>query len=532
MIYSKFLTTFCVQGKTMSKSIRITIDPTQIEQIKSIHNDIIPVLKSFLYHNEECGIWHANNCYKYEHNKVNYKFTFTQSLLKRNAKDNYRFELFNLFEKPLGKGAYGLVFPINGTIKFTYDELVLKQGNRRLVKIQASHSVGGKINVRNEFIKLLQAGHLHPKPPVFNEDLSYLVMNRAKGISLEQLLHPQKRKEFINLYAKLTISKRLELFHQILLAIKHQIKDRKLVHRDIKPGNIIIDLETDPPTVVNIDYGFAINYGSQDHRRLGTRAYRAPETFLNIPIYTFESDIYATARVLSYLFGDFYSNYYITRSKSWNQIKRKSTNKYLFSAPEIALFLNDEEQFVIRGILSDMLHETPEKRPSIEQVIERFSLINIKKYKNAENAVHNIPDFKYQLNKQINSTHTQLLLLREKYLDLLRRECLDAAETMNNLISKLTIYTHFLQENPTPYVLQNYRLCCVKEINLAKEKLQQHRDNKWILAEVSAAFGLLGIGYLVALGVKYWNTGRLGLFSQTKSDQLTDTVKNSVLGVP
>lgn len=58
--------------------------------------------------------------------------------------------------------------------------------------------------------------------------------------------------------------------------------------------------------------------------------------------------------------------------------------------------------------------------------------------------------------------------------------------------------------------------------------LQKHRDSRWIVAEIITAISLLGIGYLFALGINYKITGRLGLFSQTKSDQTVEKLRNSI----
>lgn len=68
-------------------------------------------------------------------------------------------------------------------------------------------------------------------------------------------------------------------------------------------------------------------------------------------------------------------------------------------------------------------------------------------------------------------------------------------------------------------------------MDLANLTLQNHRDALWLVAELSTAILLLGVGYLFAFGINYYYTGRMGLFSQTRSEKLVEEMKSSVLGV-
>ncbi|MCL9684313.1 Dot/Icm T4SS effector kinase LegK1 [Legionella maioricensis] len=525
----------------MPKTVKLLIEPTKIHELSSKNSQIIAALRSFLDTNKTEGVWASHEDYKYTYNHINYQFSFTQSILKRKRKEGktgVRFDIYDRDKDPLGKGGYGVVYPIIGTIGFKAEKTVLKSGNQRIVKIQDHSKKDQSAEIRQEYEGLLQAGHLHVKPPVFTDGpegkKSYLVMARAKGIALEKILHPNKRVDIIDQIPELTVAKRFELTLAILNAIKTQVTDKNLVHRDLKPWNLMVDLNTSPPTVTVIDYGFNLKQGEQDLRRVGTRAYRPPESFADHLAYSTKSDVYSAGRILSYLWGDDYHNYYLGRDKDWSYIKNKSTNEHLFHEPDIKFFLAKEKQNQIRECINQMLSEDPNMRPTIEESITQFSQIDIQPPRNRNRLgfSHIDPEqFKIRLNEQIQAIQNQLIVLRNKERNLRQRGFLFAADAMKHLVDELNTNTELLVRKPEPYILLAYRNCCLEEINAAKGPLKNHRDSWWLVAEIATAIGLLGVGYLIALGINYINTNRVGLFSQTKSEQLIDKMKDFILDI-
>jgi serine/threonine-protein kinase LegK1 len=523
----------------MTKTIKLVIEPTTIHELSSANIEATEALRSFLETNKTEGTWVSHEDYNYTYNEINYQFNFTQSILKRKRKEGktgVRFDVYDPDKVALGKGGYGVVYPIIGTIGFHAEKTVFKSGAHRVVKIENHGQKDQSDAIRKEYQGLVRAGHLHVKPPVFTDDpdgkKSYLVMDYVPGVALEKILHPVKRADIIDQIPELTVAKRLELTLAILNAIKAQVVDKKLMHRDIKPGNLIVDFGVSPPKVTVIDYGFNLEEGEQDHRRLGTRAYRAPESFVDHPLYSTKSDVYSVGRVLSYLWGDDHQNYYISRDKEWNDIKNKSTNEHLFHDPDIKFFLGKEQQRQIRECLNQMLSEDSNMRPTIEESITQFSQINIQSHRNVSrpSPSHIDPEqFRRRLNQQIQEIQNQLPLLQDKEMNLRQREFSAAADAMKHLANELKVNTELLARKPDPSILLAYRNCCLEEINAAKGPLKIHRDSWWLVAEIATAIGLLGVGYLIALGINYINTNRIGLFSQTKSEQLVDEVKDFIL---
>ncbi|MCL2325357.1 MAG: serine/threonine protein kinase [Proteobacteria bacterium] len=123
-----------------------------------------------------------------------------------------------------------------------------------------------------------------------------MVLEYVDGISLDK---------YIRDYGALSIELAVGIIRQLLLALEvsHQ---HGIIHRDIKPGNIMI-FDTAPPFEIRVfDFGIAtVLDGMECHTLMtqqgnirGTPAYMAPELFHGTVRASAESDIYAAGLVL------------------------------------------------------------------------------------------------------------------------------------------------------------------------------------------------------------------------------------------
>ena len=138
--------------------------------------------------------------------------------------------------------------------------------------------------------KVLDAGLTDQQRP-------YFVMEYIKGLPLTKYCDD----------AKLSIAERLSLFIQICQAVQHA-HQKGVIHRDLKPGNILIALYDGKPVPKIIDFGLAkaLHHSLTEHTLhtghemvLGTPLYMSPEQaeLNNLDIDT-RSDIYSLGVIL------------------------------------------------------------------------------------------------------------------------------------------------------------------------------------------------------------------------------------------
>ncbi len=138
--------------------------------------------------------------------------------------------------------------------------------------------------------KVLDAGSTSDGRP-------YFVMELVKGTPITEFCDARK----------LTPKQRLELFIPVCQAIQHAHM-KGIIHRDIKPGNVLVALHDEMPVPKVIDFGVAKAVGQQLTEKtiytgfgalVGTPAYMAPEqaTFNQLDVDT-RADVYALGVLL------------------------------------------------------------------------------------------------------------------------------------------------------------------------------------------------------------------------------------------
>lgn len=120
----------------------------------------------------------------------------------------------------------------------------------------------------------------------------FLVMDLIGGCSLDRILEER---------GKLPLDEALPIFFEVADALAHA-HEKGLVHRDLKPGNIMISKQDGSRHAYVLDFGIAKNFSSaqkftQTGALIGTANYMSPEQASGMPLGP-QSDLYSVACVL------------------------------------------------------------------------------------------------------------------------------------------------------------------------------------------------------------------------------------------
>jgi eukaryotic-like serine/threonine-protein kinase len=178
---------------------------------------------------------------------------------------------YKLLEK-VGEGGCGVVYVAEQTepVRRRVALKVIKLGmdtKQVVARFEAERQALAMMDHPN-IAKVLDAGTTDVGRP-------YFVMELVRGIRITDYCDQ----------AQLSTKKRLDLFTKVCQAIQHA-HQKGIIHRDIKPGNILVTLHDGVPVPKVIDFGIAkategrltdATVYTQLHQFIGTPAYMSPE---------------------------------------------------------------------------------------------------------------------------------------------------------------------------------------------------------------------------------------------------------------
>ena len=257
---------------------------------------------------------------------------------KKYPKSNLNFYLYG---RQIGHGAFGQV------------NLALHIASGRLVAIKIFAKKNLKNNrakqkIRNEIEMLSHFHHLFINQILDNFETDthiFIVMEYVCGDLLG----------FIRKRGKLSESVSKLIFKQLIEGLKY-IHKKKVVHRDIKLDNILIDLTN---TIKICDFGVS-RYFSKDelmYEHCGTPAYIAPEIFENNGYKGTGCDIWSAGVTLYYMLGGVQP----FKANSIKELENTITKGVFKPLEDVSSEAND----LIKG----MLQVNPKKRFGIDDIL-------------------------------------------------------------------------------------------------------------------------------------------------------------------
>lgn len=175
--------------------------------------------------------------------------------------------------RSLGSGGFGAVFLAKDT--WLNIEVAIKVPHKQsveLFKLLKEPRLQAALDHAN-IVRMIAA---EKEKKVF-----FMVMEYVKGPTLERVLEQEKI---------LSDKKSIEYVLQIASAVNHA-HSNKIVHRDLRPSNIIISDDGDKVKITDFGTSVWLNNVPYASTRIGSPPYMAPEQFLGKA--TFKSDIYS-----------------------------------------------------------------------------------------------------------------------------------------------------------------------------------------------------------------------------------------------
>jgi tetratricopeptide (TPR) repeat protein len=189
-------------------------------------------------------------------------------------------------------GAYHLLRQIGrggmGEVYLAEDQTRPNNDDRRQVAIKVVRvaettlsSDAGALRLFREGRFLIELAHPHILPIYHDgirDDLLYLVMPYVPDGSLADAIQGRSH---LQLQLPLALDRVLDYIEQVAEGL-HYVHDRQVIHRDVKPGNVLIQVQPDGRWwLLLADFGIArrLDTTTQEAHWHGTVAYMAPEQF-------------------------------------------------------------------------------------------------------------------------------------------------------------------------------------------------------------------------------------------------------------
>ena len=397
---------------------------------------------------------------------------------------------------------------------------------KRVVKIQKSSIDFPLSKAQHEYEMSKRAGHLAIKPPTLVGATSYTVMRKVAGEELFKIIDNDRTSRII-----LSLDTRIELSRLLLKALKAQVTDKGLIHGDIKPENLIVDIMHNPFSIHIIDYAFSVPIDNPDQTNAGTAAYAPPELFNHPPIKTPKIDVFSMARVIALLWNVDFCSYNLVGQAVINN----ALNVNLDTLFTCIAGLSGENKNIIKSTLQAMLHADISKRMSLDDAIAAFAKIK-RQNPSAQSHNHQAPlqnhsgiapnQVKF---KQIEDVLAEIQLLKMHAEKLTHKvQAKNLLSLANRLELKLTALKKMTAGDVAPCIRECQQL--IKD-NIADFK--PYQNIYYMLTNIALA--IIGIG-LLNLGLVYPTIGLAGLavtgnfifFKQPKLTQVTENLAKAL----
>jgi serine/threonine protein kinase len=200
----------------------------------------------------------------------------------------------------VGKGSFSTVTNVRGVLEIQDDDsLIFKAKDDEKKRVAKVYNGRSKFyDVMDEYKRTKEIKHLKTKKPILIDFLGkkQIVAFQRKQPGIELY-------EFLKNLSAYSLKARLDLSIALLIALKEQVHAYKLLHRDLKPQNIMVlyNKQTKQFNVRIIDMNLSCSSIKPDGRAVGTQAYMPKEAWYGK--HDESSDVFSMALVIGLLFN-------------------------------------------------------------------------------------------------------------------------------------------------------------------------------------------------------------------------------------
>jgi len=222
------------------------------------------------------------------------------------------YTIYKNYKSKLGKGAYSSVY--KGQYLGVTNEYLFN-GTMVAIKIINTSSLSyGDYEITNNEVKIMNMLKLKPHPNIVKcldtiqtQKHTYIIMELCECGDLLSIMNKPIEEKFVRAY-----------FCQLISGLKF-LHGHKLIHRDIKPKNIL--LSNNKKILKIADFGFAkiINTSLLKDKICGSPLYMAPE-IMNNDIYNDQADLWSVGIIL---YEMIYGAHPYKHCKSFGELKEE-----------------------------------------------------------------------------------------------------------------------------------------------------------------------------------------------------------------
>ncbi|RDD36818.1 Serine/threonine-protein kinase Nek10 [Trichoplax sp. H2] len=269
----------------------------------------------------------------------------------------------------LGAGAFGNVYSVKkvmgGQTVYAMKEISVYHPALGRTPKERDSSIGELINETTIMKEQLRHPNIVKYYKTFHENNSlYIIMELIDGAPLSEHFNSLKEKK-----QKFSEERIWKILIQIIMALRYIHKDKRIVHRDLSPGNIMLG-EMDKVTIT--DFGLARlrrREASQMTSVVGTMLYNCPEIVQNKP-YGEKADVWS-AGCLLYQMATLKPPFYTTNLL---QLAKKIVEADYSPIPE------EDYSALLRETIAKCMTTDPALRPDTVQLASLTSDIFMKHF--------------------------------------------------------------------------------------------------------------------------------------------------------